>query len=226
MAVPRRAKYLRITIKSDRTVRLTIPEAVAPSKAQQFLKSRVPWIRKHLRKFEALESNREHVRLPRISKVRARTVLIERLKELAELHDFRFNKVSIRNQKSHLGDNAIVIYDSSKCSVDELKGGQYRLIDIPMLQIAVSSGGDPIMRNMVSIGVILKIVGIDISILEKSIRKMFSSKGDVVVNSNIKAATEGYNYKGVEKVYEIEEFINKSMTRYILVLSNSKDINS
>ena len=103
MAVSKRAKYLRITIKSDRTVRLTIPEVVAPSKAQQFLKSRVPWIRKHLRKFEELENNREHVRLPRISKARARAILIERLEELAELHDFRFNKVSIRNQKTKWG---------------------------------------------------------------------------------------------------------------------------
>jgi predicted metal-dependent hydrolase len=41
--------------------------------------------------------------LPRINKARARVVLIERLEELAELHNFRFNKASIRNQKTKWG---------------------------------------------------------------------------------------------------------------------------
>jgi len=84
-------------------VRLTIPRGAASKKAQQFLNSRIPWIKKHLRKFEELEKNREHVRLPGISKSVARTVLIERFQDLAKLHNFRFNKVSIRNQKTKWG---------------------------------------------------------------------------------------------------------------------------
>ena len=103
MAVSERARYLRITIKPDRTVRLTIPKGVARKKAQQFLDSRISWIEKHLRKFEELEDNRERVRPPGISKPEARAILIERLRELAELHKFRFNKVSIRNQKTKWG---------------------------------------------------------------------------------------------------------------------------
>ncbi len=103
MAVSQRAKHLRITIKPDRTVRLTIPAGVAPKKAQQFLTSRIPWVRKHLRRFEEMANDREHIRLPPISKPRARAVLIERLQELADLHDLRFNKVSIRNQKTKWG---------------------------------------------------------------------------------------------------------------------------
>jgi hypothetical protein len=103
LAVSKRARYLRITIRPDRTIRLTVPEGVSFSKAREFLDSRIPWIKKHLRKFEELENNREHVRLPPISKVRARAILIARLNELAELHDFRFNKVSIRNQKTKWG---------------------------------------------------------------------------------------------------------------------------
>jgi predicted metal-dependent hydrolase len=43
------------------------------------------------------------VSLPPISRTRARSVLIERLEALARLHDFTFNKVSIRNQKTKWG---------------------------------------------------------------------------------------------------------------------------
>ncbi|UCE47829.1 MAG: DUF45 domain-containing protein [Phycisphaerales bacterium] len=107
MAVSKRAKYLRITIKPDRTIRLTIPKGVSSKKAKQFLNSRIPWIKKNLRKFDELENSREHVRQPRINKARARVILTARLEELAELHDFRFNKVSIRNQKTKWGSCSV-----------------------------------------------------------------------------------------------------------------------
>jgi predicted metal-dependent hydrolase len=103
LAISKRAKYLRITIKPDRTVRLTVPTGMAEKKAQQFLHSKIPWIKKHLVKFEQSDNSMGSVRLPRINKARARVVLIERLEELAELHNFSFNKVSIRNQKTKWG---------------------------------------------------------------------------------------------------------------------------
>ncbi len=102
-AVSKRARYLRITIKPDRTIKLTVPKGVSFNKAKEFLNSRIPWIKKHLRKFEELENNCDQVRLPPVSKVRARAILAARLEELAELHDFRFNKVSVRNQKTKWG---------------------------------------------------------------------------------------------------------------------------
>lgn len=103
LAPSKRARYLRITIKPDRTVRLTVPRAVTAKKAQQFLNSKIPWIKKHVRKLEELEIDRERIPLPQIDEVRARAALIERLLELAELHDFRLNKISIRNQKTKWG---------------------------------------------------------------------------------------------------------------------------
>lgn len=103
VAASRRAKYLRITIKPDRTVTLTVPRGVAFKRARQFLNSKIPWIEKHLRKFDASERNRERLNLPPINKARARALLIERLEQLAKLHDFKFNKVSIRNQKTKWG---------------------------------------------------------------------------------------------------------------------------
>ncbi len=103
LAISKRAKYLRITVRPDRAVRLTIPRGVSVKRARQFLNSRIPWIKKHVRRFEELEKSREQVPLPRIGKARARAVLVERLEDLAELHDFRFNKISIRNQKTKWG---------------------------------------------------------------------------------------------------------------------------
>jgi 2-oxoglutarate ferredoxin oxidoreductase subunit alpha len=123
------------------------------------------------------------------------------------------NQDAITNQKGHLSENAIVIYDPTKCNVSELAGRSCRTVGVPMLDLAVASGGDPIMRNMVSIGAVLKIVGIEMSVLESVIKKMFSKKGDAVVSSNIRAASAGYSCNGVEKVYEIK---SDGKPRYLL----------
>jgi predicted metal-dependent hydrolase len=81
----------------------TIPRGVSLKKARQFLNSRIPWIKRHLRRFEQLGDNCERAPLPPISRARARAALIARLEALADLHDFKFNKVSIRNQKTKWG---------------------------------------------------------------------------------------------------------------------------
>jgi predicted metal-dependent hydrolase len=102
-AISKRAKHLRITIKPDRTVRLTIPRGVPRKRAQQFLHSKIPWIKKHLRKLEELERTEKNIQLPLIDKGKAASTLIRRLRELADLHNFKYNKVSIRNQKTKWG---------------------------------------------------------------------------------------------------------------------------
>lgn len=107
LKVSKRAKYLRITIKPDRSVSLTVPRGMSYKKAKQFLNSRIPWIKKHLLKFEQLQNNHDHVRQLQISKIKARAILVSRLKELADQHDFRFNKVSIRNQKTKWGSCSV-----------------------------------------------------------------------------------------------------------------------
>jgi len=42
------AKYLRITRKPDKTVKVTIPNNISYNKAQEFLLSKILWAKKHL----------------------------------------------------------------------------------------------------------------------------------------------------------------------------------
>lgn len=114
------------------------------------------------------------------------------------------NQDSITNQKSHLNDKAVVIYDPSKIKVDTLDASKYRLVPIPLLDLAIAASGDPIMRNTVAIGAALKFVGIDIASFNDVLKGQFGRKGDVVVSQNVKAATDGYNYQGVQTIYQIK----------------------
>jgi 2-oxoglutarate ferredoxin oxidoreductase subunit alpha len=123
------------------------------------------------------------------------------------------NQDSIVNQRDHLADKAIVIYDAAKCNVKELEGHSYKLVGIPLMEIVLAAGGDAIMRNMVSIGAVLKVVGIDINLFDAVITKMFARKGADVINKNIKVSSAGYDYKGVEKAYSIK---GDGKPRYLL----------
>ena len=114
------------------------------------------------------------------------------------------NQDAIDNQAAHLADKAVVIYDASKTNVDKLKGTDAKLIDVPMLDIVVKNGGDPILRNVVAIGAMLKVAGQDISAFDKTITERFGRKGEQVVRNNINAAAAGYNYNTVLTVFNVK----------------------
>ncbi len=113
------------------------------------------------------------------------------------------NQDAILHQKNNLNRNATVIYDPSKIDVSALDASNFKLVKLPMLDIAMEVSGTPIIRNVVAIGAVLKLIGADIAEFDKILRAKFGRKGDKVVNDNIQAATQGYGYAGVEKTYTL-----------------------
>ena len=51
-----RAKHLRITVKPDQTIRLTVPNGVSIETAIHFLHSKISWITKHQHRLSKLEN--------------------------------------------------------------------------------------------------------------------------------------------------------------------------
>ena len=121
------------------------------------------------------------------------------------------NQDAINNQKSHLNNEAFVIYDNTKVNVDALKGTSAKLIGIPLLDIAVAVSGDPIMRNTVAIGTVINLIGMKMTAFEAVINSMFGRKGEQIVKSNIDAAGKGFNFQGVAPFYNLK---NDGKQRY------------
>ena len=92
-----RARYTRITLKRDGTVKLTVPRKVPLEQARQFLHSRLAWIQRHRRNFQQL------AKLPVNNSAEARRLLVERLRELADKHGFQYNRVAVKNQRTLWG---------------------------------------------------------------------------------------------------------------------------
>lgn len=129
-----------------------------------------------------------------------------------KLHDFgdsadilvALNQEAIAHQGSHLGRGATVIYDPSKTNADSLNGRGYRLIGMPLMDMALAAGGDPKMRNMAALGAVAKILGMPMESFEGVIKRMFSRKGNDIIANNTRAVTEGYGYSGIEKLYDLK----------------------
>jgi predicted metal-dependent hydrolase len=98
-----RAKYIRITIKPDRTIRLTIPKGQSVDRAKLFLHSKIPWITKHKHRLSKLENTQMNLQQPEINVPEAIDKLVSRLEEMAEIHNFKYARVAIRNQKTKWG---------------------------------------------------------------------------------------------------------------------------
>jgi len=98
-----RAKHLRITIKPDQTVRLTVPRGESVDRAMQFLHYKIPWITKHQHRFSKLEIAPTNLRQPKINERQAVDTLFSRLEELAKIYNFKYARASIRNQKTKWG---------------------------------------------------------------------------------------------------------------------------
>ena len=101
----KRAKNINIVVKPFKGLRVAVPHGVSFYKARQVAQSKRSWIRKHLDKMKQVEKAHDVFTKNsiEIDRVEARKKLVDRLNELSEKHDFIYNKVFIRNQKTRWG---------------------------------------------------------------------------------------------------------------------------
>ena len=95
-----RAKRIIISVKPE-FVRVVIPKRQSFKSAQKFVESRLEWIKKNKTKIKLQTQKKD--KLPEIDRKVARKVLCRRIGELAQLHNFVYNRISIRKQKTRWG---------------------------------------------------------------------------------------------------------------------------
>ena len=99
-----RARRLSITVKPFKPVRVTFPARVLLKKAQEFLESKLEWVKKAVNSIKKIEQQTAGMaRAPKINKNHAKSILKTQLKFLADKHKFSYNRVFIRNQKTRWG---------------------------------------------------------------------------------------------------------------------------
>jgi len=101
----RKARRLNITIRPVKVVRVAVPYGLSFSKAEEFVRPKSGWIKKHLLRAEAAQQrHRELLKdLPAIGEREAKEILRKRTDELSRQYGFRYNRIFVRNQKTKWG---------------------------------------------------------------------------------------------------------------------------
>ena len=120
----RRAKHLRIIVRGDGSVSLTLPFFVSVRRGRKFLESKERWIQEKIRDFALRPDTilcRGGVREYRDSREAARRFIEERLVHFQKFYEVTWKQVSIRNQKTRWGS----------CSRAGRLSFNYRLLLLP-----------------------------------------------------------------------------------------------
>jgi predicted metal-dependent hydrolase len=97
-----RARNLRITIKPDKTIKVTMPRKGNLNEAKEFLLSKTFWVQKHLRKIDQYVYLHETPDL-NIDFEKAKTDLFNRLNYFSQKYNFPYNRAVLRCQKTKWG---------------------------------------------------------------------------------------------------------------------------
>jgi len=118
----RRAKHICLSVRPYKGVRIAVPWNVSYNEAIGVAEEKADWLAKQLQRSARLEKEADAFnRQPPINRTVARTVIVDRLEELARRHGFTYKKVFIRNQKTRWGS----------CSADNNINLNVNLIRLP-----------------------------------------------------------------------------------------------
>jgi predicted metal-dependent hydrolase len=100
-----KAKRLRITLKDENNLLISLPAGLSRKKAMIFIESKKTWIEKQRAKYISdIRFTRSLIQENDFSdREEQKKILIKRAEFLAEKYGFKFNRITIRNQKTRWG---------------------------------------------------------------------------------------------------------------------------
>lgn len=100
-----RARHINISVKPFKGVRVAVPHGLTFVKAEEFVREKVGWMKKHLIRMKAEERVHEALldAAVEVDRRAARKRLVERLGVLSEKYGLIYNRVFVRNQKTLWG---------------------------------------------------------------------------------------------------------------------------
>jgi 2-oxoglutarate ferredoxin oxidoreductase subunit alpha len=102
---------------------------------------------------------------------------------------------TVRLHVSQIVPNGAMVYDSDQVPESEIGLLEdVLLFPIPLTSITKQLEGPAILRNTVALGASASVLGMSFDMLQEGIRDVFQSKGDQIVEQNVRAAQVGFEY--------------------------------
>jgi len=119
----------------------------------------------------------------------------QRLRARGDLLDvlLAFNQEAFENSIEQLRDGGILFYDSAE--LNPPANDRYRSYAVPLTDIAKNQVELTLAKNMVAVGVVAGLFGLDATHLHRLLRESkLAKKGDDILNKNLKAIDLGYAF--------------------------------
>jgi len=109
--------------------------------------------------------------------------------------------------------DAVVLYESTDETpldqVDLGTTGAVRWVPVPFIELAKKSAGTPLAKNIVTLGILSELFGLNADLLKGAVRLRFSKKTDEVVEANLR----GFE-AGVEFARTIDQYTRDKLLEY------------
>lgn len=104
-----------------------------------------------------------------------------------------FDQQTIDDHIGDLADGGVILYDSSSYScVNTSKSRRVICAGVPFKKIATEEIGNPIVENVVALGMAVGLLGFDVVAFKNSLKKVFGNKSAEILRVNEKAAERGF----------------------------------
>ncbi|MBN2392936.1 MAG: 2-oxoacid:acceptor oxidoreductase family protein, partial [Anaerolineae bacterium] len=98
---------------------------------------------------------------------------------------------TIRRHTVDMISGGAIVYDESETLPEDLKRDDVLYIPIPLTALAKELGGAEVMRNTLALGVAIGLLHFEPVYVESIIRDNFASKGDAVIDGNLRLIAKG-----------------------------------
>ena len=105
-----------------------------------------------------------------------------------------FNQEAYDAYIADLRDGGMLIYDPDRVTLDPDQVSHFQTLAFPMGSIAAKELRMPIVKNVVAVGGLATLFGLETDHLKQVIRKLWLRKGEAVVETNYKALDAGITY--------------------------------
>lgn len=102
------------------------------------------------------------------------------------------NKGALQHVERNISARTIILADKEMIGED-IDQAKHKFVDVPFTGTAVKIG-DKIYSNVVAVGTMASLFGVDLSIASKYVEKFFSSKSSDIVQKNLAALKKGFDF--------------------------------
>ncbi len=131
------------------------------------------------------------------------------------------NEESISLHLDELNQDSVVLCEAAQDGYDlqkyAISGAKF--FDVPMTKISRQETGHFLSQNIVALAMSAWILGLDPEVLVKVVEDQFKSKGESVIEMNLRALHQGYDY-AKQQLPQIKEIAQKKTNEQILVTGN------